>query len=198
MTDLGPRFALAHANHSLRACVHACISAVSAVKILEVLIPDKAIIHSRVRLSCLLDLEQDELYSLKWYLNGSEVASFMPSRNQSFEVFAASDVPITASSDVPTDLLIPDVMWACEGTWVCEVFADTSFQRDHGIGQLLVIGKCGPSLSLSRSLAGLTRAAKNEEGCSVFDASLSRTPFLSLFVSPPVLLLLYLVVSASN
>ena len=121
-----------------------CVAALSAVKIVDILIPDKAIIHSRVRLSCRVDLEEDTLYSLKWYLNGSEVASYMPLRNQSFELFSTREVPISLASETTstTDLMIRDVTWSCEGTWMCEVFADRSFQKDEKIVQMIVIGEC--------------------------------------------------------
>lgn len=100
-----------------------------------------------------MDLEEDTLYSLKWYLNGSEVASYMPLRNQSFEVFSTNYVPIkiTPDSSSTNDLILSDVSWSCEGTWICEVFADKSFQKDEKIVQMTVIGELAPSESQGES-----------------------------------------------
>lgn len=120
---------------------------IQAVRIVDILIPDKAVIHSSVRLSCVLDLEEDTLYSLKWYMNGSEVASLMPLRNQSRELYPLPQVALSfAYNDSSADLMIEDVTWSCEGTWVCEVFADGSFQRDEQVGLMIVIGERLPLL----------------------------------------------------
>ena len=85
---------------------------------------------------------------MKWYLNGTEVVSFMPHRNETLQLFASHELPITIESDtettsavIPSDLIIRDVTWSCEGTWKCEVSADHSFQKDEKVVHMTVIGE---------------------------------------------------------
>lgn len=104
------------------------------------IVPKEVIINSQVKLICDVELEGDSLYSLKWYLNGTEILSFMPSRNESMD-FLVDYLPLSFDSSNWTEVVIEDVSWHLEGTWSCEVFADSSFQRDYASNSLVILGE---------------------------------------------------------
>lgn len=101
--------------------------------------PDAALISSTIKAKCQVDLEEDILYSLKWYLNSTEVSTFVPSKSSKVQFF----LPQLALSKGPSwnELIIGTLDWVHEGNWLCEVYADKTFQRAQASRDFVVIGK---------------------------------------------------------
>lgn len=120
--------------------------------------PHQVIIYSDIQLFCAVDLENDTLYSLKWFLNETEVGSFIPSKNESsiqfLSILQEDDTNTTegpshvneTSSILSFDetswmsLSLHSVSWKSEGLWSCEVSADQTFQRDRAEQVVSIIG----------------------------------------------------------
>jgi hypothetical protein len=70
------------------------------VKITNVTVPSKAVVGEKVWLNCSYDLENDPLYSIKWYKQEEEIYRFLPSSRPKASVFemdgASVDVSITS------------------------------------------------------------------------------------------------------
>lgn len=64
----------------------------------------------------------------------------MPHRNESRELFNTNEMAISFDYESDMNLVIDDVSWSSEGTWICEVCADRTFQKDSKIVQMTVIG----------------------------------------------------------
>ena len=136
----------------------------TGIRVIGLYLPSQVIIYSDVQLFCDVDLENDTLYSLKWYLNQSEVVSFTPTKNHNriqyysnifqdvnhLQNHATLDNKTDQDSRVNTvltfdplvwkELLVHSVSWRSEGVWSCEVFADVTFQRDRREETVTIIG----------------------------------------------------------
>lgn len=138
----------------------------TGIRVIGLYLPSQVIIYSDIQLFCDVDLENDTLYSLKWYLNGSEVVSFIPTKNDSSIQYYSNifkDVNHLPTDDSKLEKLdkrdegrvntvltfdpkswkelsVHSVSWRSEGAWSCEVFADATFQRDRREEAVTIIG----------------------------------------------------------
>lgn len=69
-----------------------------SLKILQVSVPRKSIVGDKIWLNCSIDLEQDTLYSIKWYKDQEEIYRFLPSNRPSQSVYETDGLFIDVSA----------------------------------------------------------------------------------------------------
>ena len=57
------------------------------IRLREIRVPNHTIKHNTVRLECHYDLENEVLYSVKWYKDGNEFYSFRPREQPPARIF---------------------------------------------------------------------------------------------------------------
>jgi len=87
-----------------------------------------------VTLVCDHTLEEDTLYSLKWYMNGMEFFRYIPSESPQVAVF---DFPmfVVSNSSLPTRLVLRNISLESGGGYFrCEISSDApEFETDSGV-----------------------------------------------------------------
>lgn len=69
-----------------------------ALKLLELRIPSPVVRNQNAKLECLFDLEDETLYSVKWYKDGHEFYRFVPRDMPPDQVFPVTGVTVNVSS----------------------------------------------------------------------------------------------------
>lgn len=121
---------------------------------MNVTIPGQVVLASRDhQLHCQVDLETDLLYSLKWYMNGTEVVSWMPLKapSQQLEIYPLDGLHFDTLRTVTGQTVhLKQISLLSEGEWKCEVSAEGHFQTQEQHRFMQVIGKYCLSLSLEK------------------------------------------------
>ena len=79
------------------------VSEIDALRMMELLIPQHVIRGQSVKLECNFNLDNVNLYSVKWYKDGNEFYRYVPREKPPVLVFPLPGVTV----DVSTPLLIP-------------------------------------------------------------------------------------------
>ena len=98
---------------------------------MDILVPKLAKLGSDIKIECNLEMENDELYSLKWFLNDSEFFSYIPSSEIKMRQFKTLGIMI--DSDKSTNgkkVLLKNINYHSSGFYKCEISAEHSFQTD--------------------------------------------------------------------
>ena len=73
------------------------------------------------QLRCDYDLEDSELYSLKWYKNGQEFFRMMPSQSQHTKLFPVTGVQVDTERSDLSCLVLTNISLESGGLYRCEV-----------------------------------------------------------------------------
>lgn len=73
---------------------------VCCLRIRSLLVPESVGVGEGVRLSCLFDPENEELYSVKWYKDEVEFFRFLPREKPVYQCFDIGDVQVDVSTTV--------------------------------------------------------------------------------------------------
>ncbi|XP_063533885.1 uncharacterized protein LOC134744118 isoform X1 [Cydia strobilella] len=95
----------------------------------HVIVPDAAERGSKVRMQCLYDLEQEVLYSVKWYRGDREFCRYQPRDVPPLKVFRIPGIEVERDETDAKQLVITAATRTAGGRYTCEVSADApSFQ----------------------------------------------------------------------
>ncbi|GFY45876.1 ig-like domain-containing protein [Trichonephila inaurata madagascariensis] len=102
---------------------------VSALQIKALQVPESIEAGQVVRLVCLFDPEQEDLYSVKWYKDDVEFFRFLPKDKPANQFFETRDVEVDMSRSSNGTVFLKNTSRSAEGMYRCEVSADApSFQ----------------------------------------------------------------------
>lgn len=73
----------------------------------DVLIPTMAIVGDSVWLNCSYDLEDNQLYSIKWYKDQEEIYRFLPTADTPKTKYEASGLNLQVSRCIWMDVVMP-------------------------------------------------------------------------------------------
>ncbi|GFQ74001.1 ig-like domain-containing protein [Trichonephila clavata] len=105
------------------------IKGVSALQIKALQVPESIEAGQVVRLVCLFDPEQEDLYSVKWYKDDVEFFRFLPKDKPANQFFETRDVEVDMSRSSNGTVFLKNTSRSAEGMYRCEVSADApSFQ----------------------------------------------------------------------
>ena len=93
----------------------------------HIIVPSAVIKGRNVTLSCFYDMEGEQLYSVKWYLNTLEFFRYVPRvwpRTYHFSVYNGQRLKEVASNSNFTSLVIINVPRNASGRYSCEVSGD--------------------------------------------------------------------------
>ncbi|KAF7283580.1 hypothetical protein GWI33_023372 [Rhynchophorus ferrugineus] len=109
--------------------------------------------HSTIK--CTYDLEEDTLYSVKWYRGQYEFYRFTPRDTPSQKVFPAWGIHVDESSSNSTQVVIRDIDFNLSGNFSCEVTTDVPHIAtgiDTQWMMVIQLPEFSPTISVGREL----------------------------------------------
>ncbi|XP_057669120.1 uncharacterized protein LOC130901634 isoform X1 [Diorhabda carinulata] len=100
------------------------VSDVIAVRQVSVRIPTAVKRFDTVTLQCKYDLENEPLYTLKWYKGSKEFYRYIPKELPSTQVFPLPGVTVDVQKSTPNNLVLKNVQLEVTGRYKCEVSSD--------------------------------------------------------------------------
>ncbi|KAL5280462.1 hypothetical protein ACFFRR_004440 [Megaselia abdita] len=122
-----------------------------ALKDVHVLIPTAVKRGDNARLTCAYDLEEDSLYSIKWYKGNREFYRYTPRENPPMKVFPVAGLKVEEMNSNASSVMLAALDPSNSGKYRCEVSADApSFHTNIVGGDLEVVDlpKNGPTIEL--------------------------------------------------
>ncbi|XP_073821856.1 uncharacterized protein [Musca autumnalis] len=95
-----------------------------ALRDVRVKVPHAVRRGQRITMKCHYDIEDDTLYSVKWYKGRREFYSYTPNENPALKVFQIPGVRVDRHSSNETQLVLESATMATAGKYSCEVSAD--------------------------------------------------------------------------
>ncbi|XP_022689916.1 uncharacterized protein LOC111261018 isoform X1 [Varroa jacobsoni] len=125
-----------------RACVQ-------GLRLVRVDLPSGVILGDSARLNCSFDLENDQLYSVKWYKGNREFFRYIPSDTPPSQTYYLPGVHVDKKQSNMNVLVLAKTDISSEDRYKCEVSADApSFQtiRAEKDLKIYVLPKKGPEI----------------------------------------------------
>ncbi|XP_048505109.1 cell adhesion molecule 2-like [Athalia rosae] len=132
---------------------------IGALRMTALQIPQHVVFNQTVKLECHFNLDQESLYSVKWYKDGHEFYRLVPRDKPPVQVFELSGVSVDIANSTERSVVLRNVDLSSTGRYRCEVSAEApSFQTvsDHADMTVVVLPREGPHISgrLSRYRVG--------------------------------------------
>ncbi|XP_076358782.1 uncharacterized protein LOC143251222 [Tachypleus tridentatus] len=106
-----------------------CVGATSEVRIMSLDFPDDIEFGTDLILRCIYNLEEESLYSVKWYRDDMEFFRFVPRDNPPKQFFPLEGIDVDVSLSDERAVFMRGVNPSTDGLFRCEVSADApSFQ----------------------------------------------------------------------
>ncbi|KAG8234399.1 hypothetical protein J437_LFUL015062 [Ladona fulva] len=119
-----------------------CIFPASGLRDVRVAVPVAVRRGARVKLSCEYDLENAQLYSVKWYRGDQEFFRFVPRDEPHTQVFPHPGINVDVSLSGARAVVLSDVQPAITGVYRCEVSADAPlFHTVIREAAMVIVGK---------------------------------------------------------
>ncbi|XP_001988774.2 uncharacterized protein LOC6561494 isoform X2 [Drosophila grimshawi] len=113
---------------------------ISALRDVRVRVPHAVRRGEKAMLKCFYDIEDDSLYSVKWYKGRREFYRFTPKETPPMKVFHFPGVKVRRSSSNESQVVLDAVTMQTSGKYSCEVSADApSFHTLIAAAELEVI-----------------------------------------------------------
>ncbi|XP_067009518.2 cell adhesion molecule 1 [Anabrus simplex] len=125
----------------------------SALRLVEVRIPVHTVRNHSATLECHFDLEDEALYSVKWYKDGNEFYRYVPRDLPPAQLFPLPGVTVEISNSTESQVTLRSVNLESSGRYRCEVSGEApSFQTvsDHGDMVVVALPDEGPRISGGR------------------------------------------------
>ncbi|ALC39911.1 beat-Ic, partial [Drosophila busckii] len=130
-------------NKSVCVCVFVCILAdfIVALKDVSVMIPQAVKRGSNALFICNYDMENDTLYSVKWYKGKREFYRYTPKENPAMKVFAmTSGLNVERNLSNQSHVVLQSVPLNISGKFTCEISVEApTFQTAMVSGEMEVV-----------------------------------------------------------
>ncbi|XP_030767836.1 uncharacterized protein LOC115891509 [Sitophilus oryzae] len=90
----------------------------------KIKVPQAVIKGREANLECSFDLENENLYSVKWYRGGFEFYRYTPTDLQKVKLFDVKGIKVKESESTERKIILEDVSRDISGPFSCEVTAD--------------------------------------------------------------------------
>ncbi|KAG8330438.1 hypothetical protein J6590_064332 [Homalodisca vitripennis] len=97
---------------------------VGSLKNVSIRVPVAVTTGATVSLSCIYDLEGEQLYTIKWYKGRQEFFRYVPKELPHTRVFPIKGFNVDVSLSGPQKVVLRDVQRAMSGKYLCEVSTD--------------------------------------------------------------------------
>lgn len=124
------------------------------LKLMNIEVPTSVMLGESFWLNCTLDLESDDLYSVKWYKNEVEFYRHLPQDSPSGQKYDIPGVHLDLPKSVQGHVFLKNADMETEGLYRCEASAESpTFQTVAGEKQLkvYVLPPEGPKIDGSQS-----------------------------------------------
>lgn len=131
----------------------ALVRVVLCLRMTSIDVPEYQVADESVALKCNFDMEGDELYSVKWYKDGSEFYRFVPKDRPASQVYALPGVRVDLNQSDRNKVMLDLISLESSGLYKCEVSAEApSFNTVHDEGGMTVLAlpHDGPQISGGR------------------------------------------------
>ncbi|CAG2112197.1 unnamed protein product, partial [Medioppia subpectinata] len=122
----------------------------SALRIMMLDIPSPSMAGESVELMCSYDLENDKLYSIKWYKNGYEFYRYVPRDWPQAQYLAMPGIKVDLSRSDKMSVYLQNVNLSTSGKYRCEISAEAPSFNTAAAEDYLVINVLpseGPRIS---------------------------------------------------
>lgn len=110
------------------------------LKILELTVPTHKLVGEGVRLVCMFDMEQETLYSVKWYRNEQEFYRYVPNDRPKLQIFPQDGIRVERSKSSRQHVFLSNLELEASGTYRCEVSGEApSFRTKHEEKTMVVV-----------------------------------------------------------
>ncbi|XP_065567325.1 uncharacterized protein LOC136031580 [Artemia franciscana] len=113
-----------------------------SIRLIDLVVPSAVLLGQDVMLECRYDLENDGLYSLKWYKGNEEIFCYIPEEefpSDRMKSFNLPGVNILVEKSNDHQILLQNVDFDSTGKYRCEIVAEGSFQTINNVGQMNVV-----------------------------------------------------------
>ncbi|XP_068632682.1 uncharacterized protein [Battus philenor] len=121
----------------------------SCLRNVQLVVPESVVRGSRVEMRCTYDLEQEILYTVKWYRGDREFCRYSPRDVPPLKIFRIPGIEVDRDASDATRMTIRAATRVANGQYTCEVSADApSFQtaRLHAHMYVVDIPSSGPEV----------------------------------------------------
>ncbi|XP_076300365.1 uncharacterized protein LOC143218797 isoform X2 [Lasioglossum baleicum] len=125
-------------------------SGVVALRMTALQIPQHVVLNETVRMQCNFNLDDETLYSVKWYKDGHEFYRFVPQDKPRVQTFAVPGVNVNTYNSTEKSVVLKNVNLTSTGRYRCEVSAEApAFQTvsDHADMTVVVLPDEGPRIT---------------------------------------------------
>lgn len=111
-----------------------------ALTLKSVTVPSHQVTGESVELECNFDLEDDLLYSVKWYRGENEFFRYVPADSHPMQIFDLPGVTVDTALSDDRKITLRSVTLQSSGKYRCEVSADApSFHTESCSAEMLVV-----------------------------------------------------------
>ncbi|CRL02803.1 CLUMA_CG015858, isoform A [Clunio marinus] len=112
----------------------------SALRMLEVRVPNYTVKDNTVKLECHYDMEDEKLYSIKWYKDGHEFYRYLPRDHPPATLFQQNGITVDLHNSSDSLVVLQSVNLSSSGRYRCEVSGEApSFNTVDGYGDMIVV-----------------------------------------------------------
>ncbi|XP_055386210.1 uncharacterized protein LOC129615151 [Condylostylus longicornis] len=125
-----------------------------SLRLIEVQIPKHVVKGAEAKLECHYDLDEEALYSVKWYKDGNEFYRYVPRDMPPAQIFLLPGVTVDIHNSSDVVVVLKHVNLSTTGKYRCEVSAEApSFQTvsDHGDMIVVSLPDKGPIITGGRA-----------------------------------------------
>jgi len=142
----------------------------------RVVVPTEVVVGSDATLQCDYQLDEDRLYSLKWYHNETEFFRFTPSESSTKE-FNHEGFTVDLAASSGRSVVLKGAGLAAEGRYTCEVMSDApTFRTQHQSAYMRVVGCCEVIMASAIREAIKTVDGKESLAMEAFTSALDMIP----------------------
>ncbi|KAL7045569.1 hypothetical protein ACKWTF_002262 [Chironomus riparius] len=112
----------------------------NALRLIEVRVPNYTVKDNVVRLECIYDMEDEKLYSVKWYKDGHEFYRYLPRDHPPATLFPLPGINVDLFNSTDIQVVLQSVNLASSGRYRCEISGEAPmFQTVSDTGDMVVV-----------------------------------------------------------
>ncbi|XP_014228415.1 uncharacterized protein LOC106653476 [Trichogramma pretiosum] len=100
------------------------VSSTTSLKNLKIIVPERVRVGDSALLTCSYDLEDAQLYAIKWYFEDEEFYRFVPKKQPPHDTFPVRNIQVNVSGSNMQDVTLVNVRRKHTGRYKCEVSED--------------------------------------------------------------------------